>query len=670
MNIRKTIITTAVALTTVAMIAPVSAGAMTAAELQAQINALMAQLQAMQGPATGTPAQCAGVTFSRNLTVGSTGPDVTCLQALLHVTPMSGYFGPITLAAVQKYQSEQGWAPAQQVGPMTRAKLNTWLSGSAVVTTPPSGLPAGCTSTVGYSPTTGMPCSGSTPTSTTTLMGGAGSVDDWKLLSSPADLREVGEGEKDVKVIGISIEADNSSDLRLTAVKVVFDEGTAASDFNDYAKEVSLWLGDKEIGRVSADEFTDDNNWTKTISVAPTAIVKADAKANLYVAVSGISNLDSGDAGDTWTVDLPQVRFVDATGASTSEDPTTAVRTFSFESFASAADVELKIALDQKSVNDARVIEVDSSDDTDNVSILSFTMEAKGTSKVTVKDVPILFTTTETTGTDPADLMTIAYLYAGGTLIGTESFTDNGDDSVDTVVFDDLDYTINAGAKVSFLVKAKFVSTGDNLDNGDTVKAEIGETQTDSASFDAEDANGDNLADADKTGAATSETHTMYDTSFNFSKKSTTAAITSPADPATSASADVATYSEKFELTAFGGDVTIDRSCEEGGANAVDQGVEYIVTNSASNTTACSLTSTADDNPDDSGASWLLREGETKEFTLTVAVTATASHFAKIYLESINWDDVTTDATPDLYYTAGLGETKTSTSELYLKVTP
>ena len=54
MNIRKTIITAAVALTTVAMIAPMSAGAVTIAELQAQINALMTQLQMLQGQPSDT----------------------------------------------------------------------------------------------------------------------------------------------------------------------------------------------------------------------------------------------------------------------------------------------------------------------------------------------------------------------------------------------------------------------------------------------------------------------------------------------------------------------------------------------------------------------------------------------------------------------------------------
>src|SRR3990167_1685926 len=88
MNIRKTIISATVALTMVAMIAPVSAGALTVADLQAQINALMAQLAQLQGTTTtgNVPAACAGMTFTRSLVVGSTGSDVKCLQALLNAS--------------------------------------------------------------------------------------------------------------------------------------------------------------------------------------------------------------------------------------------------------------------------------------------------------------------------------------------------------------------------------------------------------------------------------------------------------------------------------------------------------------------------------------------------------------------------------------------------------
>src|SRR3989344_2041821 len=154
MNIRKTIISATVALTMVAMIAPMSAGAYTIADLQAQINALMAQLAQLQGQATANPssmpAACVGVTFTRNLTVGAVGQDVRCLQAAMNAfgftVAASGagspgsettYFGSLTLAAVRKYQVSKGWAPANQVGPLTRGALTAWLAGGVVIGQPP-----------------------------------------------------------------------------------------------------------------------------------------------------------------------------------------------------------------------------------------------------------------------------------------------------------------------------------------------------------------------------------------------------------------------------------------------------------------------------------------------------------------------------------------------------
>src|ERR1035437_7157877 len=110
MSIKRTIITTIVALALVAVVAPAATQATTISDLMAQIAALQAQLQGLAGTpvATGTGA-CVGVTFIRNLVVRSTGSDVKCLQQILQVTPQSGYFGPLTLAAVRAYQAEQGF---------------------------------------------------------------------------------------------------------------------------------------------------------------------------------------------------------------------------------------------------------------------------------------------------------------------------------------------------------------------------------------------------------------------------------------------------------------------------------------------------------------------------------------------------------------------------------
>ena len=157
MSIKRTIITTIVALALVAVVAPGVAQGVTVDELLALIAQLQGQLATLQGGTTpsGTGA-CAGVTFTRNLTVGSTGTDVKCLQVLLNnngfvlATTGAGspgmetsYFGPRTLAVIRAFQVSKGWTPANQVGPLTRAALNALLGstpGNPVVVPTGAGL--------------------------------------------------------------------------------------------------------------------------------------------------------------------------------------------------------------------------------------------------------------------------------------------------------------------------------------------------------------------------------------------------------------------------------------------------------------------------------------------------------------------------------------------------
>jgi hypothetical protein len=92
-----------------------------------------------------------------NLKVGSVSDAVVQLQTALGVSPTSMHFGPKTLAAVKAYQTAHGITPTGTVGPLTMAALNA--GGGTTMT-----YPAGCTSSTGFSTTTGMSCAGSTVT--------------------------------------------------------------------------------------------------------------------------------------------------------------------------------------------------------------------------------------------------------------------------------------------------------------------------------------------------------------------------------------------------------------------------------------------------------------------------------------------------------------------------
>ena len=110
---------TAVLLSAGALIAPLSASAVTSAvtidELMAQIVALQAQLLVLQGSsATVSADKCS---FSRSLTVGSRGDDVTCLQNYLKGTGHFRSTRPDISVLLAKRQLLPGKRPTELLRP-------------------------------------------------------------------------------------------------------------------------------------------------------------------------------------------------------------------------------------------------------------------------------------------------------------------------------------------------------------------------------------------------------------------------------------------------------------------------------------------------------------------------------------------------------------------------
>jgi peptidoglycan hydrolase-like protein with peptidoglycan-binding domain len=72
--------------------------------------------------------------FTANLGFGSSGADVTALQQFLttagfYTGAITGYFGPLTKAAVVKYQTANGISPTSgYVGPLTRSLLDQGMT--------------------------------------------------------------------------------------------------------------------------------------------------------------------------------------------------------------------------------------------------------------------------------------------------------------------------------------------------------------------------------------------------------------------------------------------------------------------------------------------------------------------------------------------------------------
>lgn len=250
MNIKKTIISTVVALALVAVVAPGVAKGVTIEELLAQINQLQAQLLALQSGGTvipvggSVPANCVGVTFTRSLRVGARGTDVKCLQSILNLSPTTkvavtgagspgsetSYFGRLTLAAVKIYHAEHGWVPANQVGPLTRSALNASLaSGVAppVVPGQPVVLPVGTGLTVALAATN--PTTGS-------VVNGSALAPLARLTFTNGDNAEVVVTQLKLKRIGISADSSLTNVYLFNGVSRLTDGASVSStiiSFND-----------------------------------------------------------------------------------------------------------------------------------------------------------------------------------------------------------------------------------------------------------------------------------------------------------------------------------------------------------------------------------------------------------------------------------------------------
>lgn len=148
-KLTKKIVSISLAVAMAVLMIGTPASAQTAAELQAQIASLLATIQALQaqlnassgGSTVGTGSS---YSFTRDLTLGSTGDDVKVLQQWLNANGYtvaasgagsagneSTYFGNATKAAVAKYQAAKGLTPAVgYFGPKTRATLTGVAAGN------------------------------------------------------------------------------------------------------------------------------------------------------------------------------------------------------------------------------------------------------------------------------------------------------------------------------------------------------------------------------------------------------------------------------------------------------------------------------------------------------------------------------------------------------------
>jgi hypothetical protein len=567
-------------------------------------------------------ASSADAAFSRYLTVGSTGADVSELQAILVSNGYlasglpSGYFGALTKAAVMKWQAAVGLPATGFFGPMSIAKIG-----------------AGSTSTG----STGSTSSNSG--STSDLKGGDGDFKDFKINGSPNN-KTVNEGESQ-DVLGFEFKADNS-DLLVSRVDVI----ASSTNGNDLKRpwkvidSVELLANGKKVASVDA---SNSKNWdeqdTDQYRLRFEGInykVNDGDKVKFTVAVTAKDSIDSNDTGDfkIW-LDNEGIRARNAEGIDV------------YESGDNSGDKKT-FSIDTADTGSFTVT-------TENVALYTAKLKAKNSDN-NINSVTVSLATTSASVGGLDDMVDTLYLFIDGEEVGSESVSAG---ATDDVTFDDLDVDIKKDDKVDFEVKADINEQGnneENYDNGDGVMVTgVSIDFTDSAEDD------HTTSDSQDGGAIT----------FNLNALKVDL-VGSPEASYSSTAETSGDYTVSFKVTApDNDDIYIPATASR--TSTTTAGVGFTVYDSSNAYVGTATTTLAELVKTGGSASlnsnyYKISSGNTATFKMHVVLDnylAPANNARKVGLTQVNYK-AGSAATPDTTYTSGLDDDfRTSSLTLY-----
>ena len=445
---------------------------MTAAQIQAEITALQAQLSAAQGGSMTTPM------FTTSLTIGSTGSEVSALQTWLigkgYSIPAgaTGYFGTQTQAAVAAYQAANGISPAVgYFGPITMAKVNA----SAGVSTGGTTAVSGCAPGAMYSSTTGQACSTTATTggsTTTPLSGGEGSINNFQTIGATNVTLGTGASQQ---VYGFQFQA-GGSDLEVNRIYYAVSNPTLDGTTRPWNVFQTATLTNGSGATVATVDATNQANWSEdgTLSNGNQVyrldfenvnnVVKEGATQDYYLTLSTDGAFAAGNviSGTQFTVGLDSqgLRATDALGLQQYSPSSAGSSTVNLNNN-STGSITLSTGSDNPQT---QTIMANQYNATQNVVVTTFTLDNTGTSAVELYTLPVtLHTASTTAGVDnlaqSSSLVQDLKIYQGTTLLDTESpsstFVTGG-----TLSFKNLNVSIPAGTTDAFSVQADIQPVG------------------------------------------------------------------------------------------------------------------------------------------------------------------------------------------------------------------
>lgn len=619
------------------MVPASSANAQSTANLQVQINQLLAMIASLQAQLSGESisASC-DTTWTRNLGIGSTGTDVRALQRFLNLDPetrlaLSGagspgmetqYYGPITAAAVSKFQTRYRAEiltplglinPTGYFGDSSRAKANELCATQQ----PPQD-------------------DDDATDDDDELRGGEASLERFDVSDVDTSLAE---GDDEVEVMEGEFNVEDG-DVRINRMDVAFDHLSGGDDDPwDVFESIALIVDGDVIAEMDIDdedEWSDDtpNNgdYQLRLSNLDEWIVREGDTAEFTIAVTVAGSVDDADTGVTWEMFIPDngIRATDSENINHYIGDTDDTVQFDIDEEGNEDELIVRTSNEDPK---ATTLQLESNMRSDWFTVFAFDLDTDDSQNdIEVDSLPItvnLSTSTYDTLVNDVRVEVDGEQYDDYTIT-------NGASSTATVTFnfDNDELVIDAGDRAAVEFQVRFNALASVL-QGTTIESDV-----DGDNIEAEGA--DDLEAGQLGGSATSETHTLRTEGLNISFDSETASVRTT-DTGTNESGN---YTIRFEVTAFESDIYIPRTAASG-TTLGTAGVNFLVENGTGSTVGSgSVNSALTSNASVSGSNYRISEGQTRTFTLSVSYDPTVTDFYRVQLYSVNFNDSNT--TPDV----------------------
>lgn len=601
------------------------AQAATNAQLQAQIAALIAQINSLQAQIgqSGTASGVCPYTWTRSLSQGSTGDDVRKLQQFLNSSSdtriaaagagsagmETTYFGPATAAAVSKFQvkyrsdvlAPSGLVnPTGYFGPATLAKANQLCVATTPTPTPQPETPGG---------------------NTAGELSGDGELSSFEIDQvSDTKLRE---GASDEAIAELALEAKNG-DIRIDRmdIKLVADSGNTEKDPWDTFETLSLIVDGEEVATKDINDRRDFLNRTSGIVrfTGLDLVLPEDEEIEAQIAVSVRSNVKGAGTASTWNVSVDRIRYFDRDRVSNDDTSTGDLRdSVAFDIVERGEGEELKFALGSNNPDRTDII-VNTAKRTTNKTVLEYTIEAVDGDI----ELDTLFVNIETGTANFTDVVHDVRMLVGSKTFRKEAVTTTGSYSPKSalVSFDiDGDITIDEGDKETIKVVVD-LKAQTAYANGETLRAQVTSLERNETVAEGSD---------DVTlfsGSAVGKSHRLLADGIVIPTDSVEFTSNTQGQNDTTG-----VFTVEFDVQAVEGDFYIAEYASTT-ADTTTGGVRFTIDAAAGTPTSVSAVLASSAREDTDGV-FTVREGRTETFTLTIVVDASAAGQHRVTLEDV-----------------------------------